>query len=184
MSSLPTLFDQMILILSIHTQVSVHSVYKCLASLIFPNCNLYHRPKKLILIVMTIHPTSPPPSAGWFCRSFPCFPPLHAADSGKQFGKRRIERQGMLLEATGPERALVEGFNRPSLAGGLEKLVRSAAGFTKLDLDLLEEVLCRFLELSGDPHRLESLISSRPARSWVVLKVPGIPRPPIQTHCK
>ncbi|PIY26241.1 MAG: hypothetical protein COZ11_03175 [Deltaproteobacteria bacterium CG_4_10_14_3_um_filter_51_14] len=90
----------------------------------------------------------------------------------------------MLLEATGPERALVEGFNRPSLAGGLEKLVRSAAGFTKLDLDLLEEVLCRFLELSGDPHRLESLISSRPARSWVVLKVPGIPRPPIQTHCK
>ena len=69
-------------------------------------------------------------------------------------------------------------------AGGLEKLVRSAAGFTKLDLDLLEEVLCRFLELSGDPHRLESLISSRPARSWVVLKVPGIPRPPIQTHCK
>jgi len=63
---------------------------------------------------------------------------------GKQFGTRRIERQGMLLEATGPERTLVEGFDRPSLAGGLEELVRSAAGFTTLDLDLLEEVLCRY----------------------------------------
>jgi len=65
-------------------------------------------------------------------------------DSGKQFGTRRVERQGMLLEVTGPERALVEGFNRPSLAGGLEELVRSAAGFTTLDLELLEEVLHRY----------------------------------------
>jgi predicted transcriptional regulator of viral defense system len=64
--------------------------------------------------------------------------------SGKQFGTRRVERQGMLLEVTGPERTLVEGFNRPSLAGGLEELIRSAAGFTTLDLDLLEEVLRRY----------------------------------------
>jgi len=66
------------------------------------------------------------------------------ADSGKQFGTRRIERQGMMLEVTGPERTLVEGFDRPSLAGGLEELVRSAAGFPTLDLDLLEEVLRRY----------------------------------------
>jgi predicted transcriptional regulator of viral defense system len=65
-------------------------------------------------------------------------------DAGKQFGTRTVERQGMLLDATGPERTLVEGFNRPSLAGGLEELVRSAAGFTNLDLDLLEEVLRRY----------------------------------------
>jgi len=64
--------------------------------------------------------------------------------SGKQLGTRRVERQGMLLEVTGPERTLVEGFNRPSLVGGLEELVRSAAGFTTLDLDLLEEVLRRY----------------------------------------
>jgi hypothetical protein len=64
--------------------------------------------------------------------------------AGKQFGTRKIERQGVLLDATGPERTLVEGFSRPSLAGGLEELVRSAAGFTTLDLDLLEEVLRRY----------------------------------------
>ena len=65
-------------------------------------------------------------------------------DSGKQVGTRRIERQGKLLEVTGPERTLVEGFSRPSLAGGLEELVNSAAGFTTLDLALLEEVLHRY----------------------------------------
>jgi len=65
-------------------------------------------------------------------------------DSGKQVGTRRVERQGILLEVTGPERTLVEGFNRPSLAGGLEELVRSAASFTTLDLNLLEEVLRRY----------------------------------------
>lgn len=66
------------------------------------------------------------------------------ADFGKQFGTRKVERQGMLLDVTGPERTLVEGFNRPALAGGMEELVRSAAGFTTLDLDLLEEVLRRY----------------------------------------
>ncbi|MHB8093213.1 MAG: type IV toxin-antitoxin system AbiEi family antitoxin domain-containing protein [Syntrophales bacterium] len=65
-------------------------------------------------------------------------------DSGKQVGTRRIERQGKLLEVTGPERTLVEGFSRPSLVGGLEELVNSAAGFTTLDLELLEEVLRRY----------------------------------------
>ena len=65
-------------------------------------------------------------------------------DSGKQVGIRRLERQGKLLEVTGPERTLVEGFSRPSLSGGLEELVNSAAGFTTLDLELLEEVLRRY----------------------------------------
>lgn len=66
------------------------------------------------------------------------------AGSGKHFGTRRVERRGMLLDTTGPERTLVEGFSRPSLAGGLDELLRSAAGFTTLDLDLLEEVLRRY----------------------------------------
>jgi predicted transcriptional regulator of viral defense system len=65
-------------------------------------------------------------------------------DSGKQVGTRRVERQGRLMAVTGPERTLVEGFSRPSLAGGLEELVNSAAGFTTLDLELLEEVLRRY----------------------------------------
>ena len=72
-------------------------------------------------------------------------------------GVRKIERQGRLLHTTGPERTLVEGFSRPSLAGGSEELVRSAASFTVLDLDLLETVL----------KRTPSPISGRrPAGSW------------------
>ena len=43
-------------------------------------------------------------------------------------------------------------------------------------LDLLDASL--FLELSRDPHRLEALVSPRPAGSWVVLdevqKVPAL----------
>lgn len=71
-------------------------------------------------------------------------PPSMKGDSFKQVGIRRIERQGKRLEVTGPERTLVEGFSRPSLAGGLEELVNSAAGFTTLDLELMEEVLHRY----------------------------------------
>jgi len=72
------------------------------------------------------------------------FPRLMQIGSPKQLGTRRIERLGRLLEVTGPERTLVEGFSRPFLAGGLEELVHSAAGFTTLDLDLLENVLCLY----------------------------------------
>jgi predicted transcriptional regulator of viral defense system len=61
--------------------------------------------------------------------------------SSVHLGTRKIERQGKLLLTTGPERTLVEGFRRPSLAGGLEELVTSAGGFTVLDLALLDEVL-------------------------------------------
>jgi len=64
--------------------------------------------------------------------------------SSRDSGIRRIERRGKILTATGPERTLVEGFRRPSLAGGLEELVLSAAGFSTIDLDLLEAVLDRY----------------------------------------
>jgi hypothetical protein len=59
----------------------------------------------------------------------------------EQLGTLRVERQGQLLCSTRPERTLVEGFRRPALAGGLEELVRSASGFSTLDLDLLENIL-------------------------------------------
>ena len=67
-------------------------------------------------------------------------PGAMSADT-KQLGTVRVEQQGRLLRTTGPERTLVEGFRRPSLAGGLEELVRSASGFPTLDLDLIEKVL-------------------------------------------
>jgi len=62
-------------------------------------------------------------------------------DDRSHFGTRRIERRGRLLEVTGPERTLIEGFRRPRLIGGLEELVISASGFPILDLDLLAELL-------------------------------------------
>ena len=61
--------------------------------------------------------------------------------TNEQLGTLHVERQGRLLCTTGPERTLVEGFRRPVLVGGLEELVRSAGGFSTLDLDLLEKVL-------------------------------------------
>lgn len=71
-------------------------------------------------------------------------PPPMEGRSGRQLGTRRVERRGRLLETTGPERTLVEGFRRPRLAGGLEELLQSAAGFATLDLDLIGEVLQRY----------------------------------------
>jgi predicted transcriptional regulator of viral defense system len=70
--------------------------------------------------------------------------PIRFRGRSAPLGIRKIERQGRLLQATGPERTLVEGFSRPSLAGGSEELVRSAGSFTVLDLDLLETVLKRY----------------------------------------
>ncbi|MEN8183533.1 MAG: hypothetical protein ABFS46_13475 [Myxococcota bacterium] len=64
--------------------------------------------------------------------------------SGRGLGTRKVDRRGRLLETTGPERTLVEGFRRPRLAGGLEELVLSAGGFATLDIDLLGEVLARY----------------------------------------
>ena len=66
--------------------------------------------------------------------------PMRSAAS-EQLGTLRVEQQGKILRTTGPELTLVEGFRRPALVGGLEELVRSASGFSTLDLDLLEKVL-------------------------------------------
>jgi len=68
-------------------------------------------------------------------------PPAMVRASGVQLGTRWIERKGILVEVTGPERTLVEGLRRPRLVGGLEELVRSAAGFPSLDIGLLGAVL-------------------------------------------
>jgi predicted transcriptional regulator of viral defense system len=66
------------------------------------------------------------------------------AEEDRKLGTRQIERRGRLLRVTGPERTLVEGFRRPALAGGLEELVQSAAGFPVLELGLLEKILDRY----------------------------------------
>lgn len=71
-------------------------------------------------------------------------PQVMTSPTGHSFGTRKIERRARLLETTGPERTLVEGFRRPRFAGGLEELVLSARGFATLDLDLLGEVLTRY----------------------------------------
>jgi predicted transcriptional regulator of viral defense system len=62
----------------------------------------------------------------------------------RSFATRRVERLGRMLEVTGAERTLVEGFQRPKLVGGLEELVVSATGFASLDLDLLQSILDRY----------------------------------------
>jgi predicted transcriptional regulator of viral defense system len=69
--------------------------------------------------------------------------PMRTESCG-HLGTRKIERQGRLLRATGPERTLVEGFRRPGLAGGLEELVTSASGFAVLDLTLLDQILQKY----------------------------------------
>lgn len=63
--------------------------------------------------------------------------------------RARRERLGVVavahevreFQVAGPERTLVEGFRAPRRVGGLMELVESAAGFERLDFDLLEEVL-------------------------------------------
>jgi hypothetical protein len=56
-------------------------------------------------------------------------------------GVRQVAREGRPLRVTVPERTLVDCFYQPQLAGGLEELVESAAGFGVLDLELLRQVL-------------------------------------------
>lgn len=72
------------------------------------------------------------------------YPAPMRTESDNHLGTLKVERQGKLLRATGPERTLVEGFRKPVLAGGLEELVTSASGFAVLDLTLLNEVLQRY----------------------------------------
>lgn len=65
-------------------------------------------------------------------------------DGNELLGTRRMERRGILISVTGPERTLIEGFHRPALTGGTEELALSASGFPVLDLDLLEDILHRY----------------------------------------
>ena len=71
-------------------------------------------------------------------------PAAMVGPGGSSFATRRVEWMGRVLEVTGPERTLVEGFARPRLVGGLEELVASAIGFAALDLKLLERILERY----------------------------------------
>ncbi len=61
----------------------------------------------------------------------------------EDLGTREVGRGQRVLRTAGPERALLDGFRQPHLAGGVEELVESAAGFPVLDLELL----CELLEL-------------------------------------
>jgi hypothetical protein len=72
------------------------------------------------------------------------FPGPMRTASCRNLGLRRVEYRGKLLQTTGPERTLIEGFRRPAEVGGLQELVNSAGGFAVLDLDLLLEVLDRY----------------------------------------
>ena len=72
------------------------------------------------------------------------YPRAFSGQSAESFGTRKVERLGKVLRATGPERTLIEGFRRPALAGGLEELVQSAAGFAVLDLELMGEILRQY----------------------------------------
>jgi len=62
----------------------------------------------------------------------------------QKLGTRKVEHRGKIMMTTGPERTLVEGFRKPALVGGADSLVTAAAGFSSLDLDLLEEILQRY----------------------------------------
>jgi len=65
-------------------------------------------------------------------------------EDDERLGVTSLDREGVELAVTGPERTLVDGFRKPKWAGGLEELVDSAAGFGVLDLDLLDRVLRAF----------------------------------------
>ncbi len=71
-------------------------------------------------------------------------PRVLQANDDVMLGTRKVERRGRLLHVTGPERAVVEGFRRLDLVGGLAELVTSAGGFPTLDLEILEAVLDRY----------------------------------------
>src|SRR5579885_2740368 len=55
-----------------------------------------------------------------------------------------IDRSAVILQATGPELTLVEGFRHPKRVGGIEELVKSADTFRSLDLAKLQNILDRF----------------------------------------
>jgi predicted transcriptional regulator of viral defense system len=68
-------------------------------------------------------------------------PPRLRSTALRTMGTREVERVGITLLVTGPERTLLDGLRQPRFAGGLAELVESAAGFGVLDLDLLLSLL-------------------------------------------
>lgn len=68
-------------------------------------------------------------------------PPPFRTRERRGLGTREVERQGVDLRVTGPERTLLDGFRQPRFVGGLAELVESVAGLGVLDLDLLERLL-------------------------------------------
>jgi len=74
-------------------------------------------------------------------------PPAALVRSRRQsLGVRSLDRMGETLQATGPERTLLDGFRDPRHAGGAAELVESAAGFPVLELGLLESLLEAYSE--------------------------------------
>ena len=57
------------------------------------------------------------------------------------FGTLTIDRRGVALRVTGPERTLVDGFAGLRWVGGLEEHVESAGGFRDLELERVSEYL-------------------------------------------
>ncbi len=64
-----------------------------------------------------------------------------AKHSNSGLGVESGDRLGRALQFTGRERTLVDGFWMPGRVGGLEEMVRSAAGFPVLNFELLLKVL-------------------------------------------
>jgi len=64
-----------------------------------------------------------------------------ARRGNSRLGVESGDRLGRAVQLTGRERTLVDGFWMPGRAGGLEELVRSAAGFPVLNFELTLNVL-------------------------------------------
>ena len=62
----------------------------------------------------------------------------------EELGVDTSYRQGLPVRHLGPERCLVDGFDRPRLFGGIVELVKSLDGLRLLDFALVESLLGRF----------------------------------------
>ncbi len=68
-------------------------------------------------------------------------PPALQRKGKERFGTQPVNHGRQTLRVTGPERTLLDGLRQPGLAGGLEELFESAAGFRTLDLKLTRRLL-------------------------------------------
>jgi len=66
--------------------------------------------------------------------------PLRACGA-EDFGVETLERAGVKLRLTGPERTLVDSFLLPRYAGGIDEVMEAARSVSALDLDRLERYL-------------------------------------------